>query len=96
MICSTEFLLKARLELLEAWEWYEDKQSGLGDRFKQYVYNCISIIEQHPERYPERRKNYREAIVKIFPYLIIYRVHKKRKVIAIVSVFHTRRSPRKK
>ena len=96
MIYSTEFLKKARLELAEAWEWYEDRQPGLGDRFKQHVFNCIQIIEQHPEQYPERRKNYREAIVKIFPYLVIYRIHKRKKVVAIVSVFHTRRKPRKK
>lgn len=56
MIYSTEFLLKARLELMEAWRWYEDKQPDLGDRFKQQVYDCIRTIEQHPERYPERRE----------------------------------------
>lgn len=32
MSYRTEFLKKARLELLEAWSWYEDKQPGLGDR----------------------------------------------------------------
>ncbi|MBD0279158.1 MAG: type II toxin-antitoxin system RelE/ParE family toxin [Flavisolibacter sp.] len=34
--------------------------------------------------------------VKIFPYLIIYRIHKRKKVIAIVSIFHTRRHPKNK
>ena len=96
MIYSTEFLLKARTELVQAWEWYEDKQPGLGDRFKQQVYNCIRIIEQHPERYPERKKYYREALVKIFPYLVIYRINKSKKRIAIVSVFHSSRKPKKK
>jgi hypothetical protein len=62
MIYVTEFLSKARLELLEAWEWYEDRQPGLGYRFKQKVYDCISIIEKYPERYPERRKNYSDSI----------------------------------
>lgn len=96
MTYTSEFLRKARMELTEAWEWYEDRQSGLGDRFKQHVFNCIKLIEQNPEQYPERRKNYREAIIKIFPYLIIYRIHKRKRIIAVVSVFHTRRSPRKK
>ncbi len=44
MTFSTEFLIKAHLELIEAWTWYEDKQPGLGDRFKQQVYNCIDKI----------------------------------------------------
>lgn len=96
MIYSTEFLLKARIELLEAWEWYEDKQPGLGDKFKQHVYSCLRIIEQHPNRYPERKKYYREALVKIFPYLVIYRIDKKQKRIAIISVFHNSRRPKKK
>ncbi len=96
MTFSTEFLIKARLELIEAWTWYEDKQPGLGDRFKQQVYNCIDKIEREPERYQESKKNYRQVSVKIFPYLIIYRIHKRKKVIAIVSIFHTRRHPKNK
>lgn len=37
------FLLlpKAQSEILEAWEWYEDKQPGLGDRFKNGVKRAI-------------------------------------------------------
>ncbi len=58
-------------------EWYEDKQPNLGDRFKKEVYNRIYQIEQFPERYPERKKNYREARIEIFPYLIIYRLKKR-------------------
>ncbi len=96
MIYSIEFLRRARLELLEAWEWYEDKQIGLGDKFKHQADICIRAVEKNPERYPERRRNYREGIVKGFPYLIIYRIHKRRNTIAIVSVFHTSRSPRRK
>ena len=96
MTYKTELLAKARLELFDAWSWYEDKQPGLGWRFRDKVYDCIKTIEKNPERYPERRKNYREALVKIFPYLVIYRIHKRKQTIAIVSVFHTYRSPSKK
>lgn len=96
MSYSIELLLRARQELLAAWEWYEDKQPGLGDRFKEQVFKSIFDIEKYPERYPERIKNYREASVKIFPYLIIYRIRKRNKLIAVISIFHTRRNPRKK
>jgi ParE toxin of type II toxin-antitoxin system, parDE len=64
---------------MDAWQWYEDRQPGLGDRFKQEVFSCIHIIEKHPERYPERKKHYKEALVNIFPYLLIYRINKRRK-----------------
>jgi plasmid stabilization system protein ParE len=96
MIYGTEFLRRARSELLEAWEWYEDKQVRLGDKFKQQVDICIRTIEQNPKRYPERRRNYREGIVKGFPYLVIYRIHGRKKTVVIISIFHTSRSPRKK
>jgi len=48
-------LAKARLELLESWEWYEDRQVGLGDRFKDEVFKAILQIEENPERYPVRK-----------------------------------------
>jgi hypothetical protein len=32
---KVEFLPRARRELLEAWDWYDDKWNGLGDRFMQ-------------------------------------------------------------
>jgi mRNA-degrading endonuclease RelE of RelBE toxin-antitoxin system len=96
MSYTSEFLLRARSELLAAWEWYEDKQEGLGDRFKKEVYDKISQIEITPERYPQRKKNFYEARLKIFPYLIIFRFQKQRKIIAIVSVFHTSRNPKRK
>ena len=86
------FLEKAKSELLETWIWYEERQEGLGERFKEKVFECINNIEQNPYRYPERKKNYREGLVDIFLYLIIYRVLKRRKLVLIVSVFHTKRN----
>lgn len=32
-VFTYEIVLRARYEMLEAWEWYENKQEGLGDRF---------------------------------------------------------------
>ena len=96
MSYNSQLLLRARSELLTAWEWYEDKQAGLGDRFKNEVYDKIRQIEVTPERYPVRKKRFREARINIFPYLIIYRIHTRKKIIAVVSVFHTSRNPRHK
>lgn len=89
-------LARARNELLEAWIQYEERQTGLGDRFKNEVYKRIHEIEQHPERYPERKKFYRETMIKIFPFLIIYRIDKKEKHVIVSSIFHGKRNPKKK
>lgn len=96
MIYQSIFLSKARLELLNAWSWYEDRQVGLGDRFKEEIVRCTVQIEKNPQRFPIRKLNYHEAAVNIFPYLIIYRIQKKEKQIVVVSIFHTKRSPNKK
>ena len=64
-------LLRARFELLDAWEWYEDKQTGLGDKFKKEVYSSFNQILKHPEHYPRKTGRYREALIDIFPYVLI-------------------------
>ena len=89
-------LSKARRELAAAFQWYEERQSGLGDRFVETVMHKLSLIEQDPTRYPKRIKNYREAVVPVFPYLIVYRIHSKLKVVAVVSIFHSKQNPVKK
>jgi mRNA-degrading endonuclease RelE of RelBE toxin-antitoxin system len=96
MTYKIEFLPRARRELLEAWDWYDDRWSGLGGRFMREIEKTLLQIEKTPDRYPERRKGFRETKIKVFPYLIIYRVQKRKKIVAISSIFHTRRNPKKK
>ena len=93
---KVEFLPRARRQLLEAWDWYDDRWSGLGDRFVREVESKLRQIEKTPERYPERRKSFRETPIKVFPYLIVYKVQKRKGIVAISSIFHTKRSPKKK
>ena len=88
-------LPKAQKEILEAWEWYEDKQIGLGDRFKDEVGKKIRAVVENPLHYPRKGK-YREAQTDVSPFLIVYKFDKKSNMIFIVSVFHTSRHPRKK
>ncbi len=87
---------RAQKEIHQAWDWYEDRQPGLGDRFLKEVINRLRQIEQYPERYPNRYKSYQETSVPIFPFLIIYRLNSRKRIVRVVSVFHTSLSPRKK
>lgn len=57
MSFNSKFLPKARLELLEAWIWYEDRQHDLGNRFKEEIFKAILLVQQNPERYAVRKKN---------------------------------------
>jgi hypothetical protein len=67
---SSTISSRAQKEISESWNWYEERQVGLGDRFVKEVINRITEIEQHPERYPNRFKSYKETLIDTFPYLI--------------------------
>jgi plasmid stabilization system protein ParE len=91
----TEFSDKARFELFDGWSWYELQQTGLGDRFENEVYRKIDQVKKNPLIYIANRE-LRQANVEVFPYLIVYRIEEKHKVILILSIFHTSRHPKKK
>jgi len=88
-------LPKAQLEIIKAWDWYEEKEAGLGDRFKRQVHLKIKAVLENPLHYPKKGK-YHEALTEDFPFLIVYHYNKKQNLIIIVSVFHTSRHPRRK
>ncbi|MEO6150084.1 MAG: type II toxin-antitoxin system RelE/ParE family toxin [Mucilaginibacter sp.] len=88
-------LSKAQQEILSAWEWYEDKQPELGDRFKRELAKKIKSILDNPLQYPLKGR-FHEVKTDDFPYLIVFKIDEKRNQILIVSVFHTSRNPAKK
>lgn len=96
MIYNVVFSDRSRKELEESWAWYEERQHGLGDRFSEAILNVIEQIETNPDKGLSRNTRFKEAIVKTFPFLVIYRVDKKDKVIFISSIFHSNRNPKGK
>ena len=95
-IYTTVLSSHAQKEIAKSWTWYEDRQPGLGDRFVREVIARIQKIEETPNRYPTRFKTYKEAPVGVFPFRIIYRINKKKKLIRVLSVFHSSLNPKKK
>jgi len=67
---------RAKWELKDSREWYEEKQVGLGDRFVNEVVTKLRNLEQDPTKGLRRNQHYYEAIVKTFPFLIIYRIER--------------------
>lgn len=83
-------------EYLTSFLWYEERSPGLGERFEQAVESKIQSIANNPLHYPTKKKNYREALVSVFPFLIVYKIYPEKKEIFIASIFHTSRRPGKK
>jgi hypothetical protein len=69
-------------EVDEAYRWYEQQRSGLGNDFLAAVEEVYQIIYQ----------NVRRALPRRFPYSVFYRVHADR--VEVIAVQHSRRDPR--
>ncbi len=93
---TIQILEEADKEFQEAANWYEDKSEGLGLRFIEVIKIKLEVIQRNPERNPKRKGNFRESVVRTFPYVIIYTFYKKENIITINSIFHTSLNPRKK
>ena len=86
----------AVVELQDAYHWYEERSAGLGSRFLALMSRRINEIGRSPETYRKIIGNYREVMVDVFPYVIIYELFKKEGIVFISYIFHTKRNPRLK
>ncbi|AGC77821.1 ParE-like toxin of type II ParDE toxin-antitoxin system [Nonlabens dokdonensis] len=91
---SLEIKEEARLQITDVFHYYESKRLGLGDLFLNHLENYFKRIIENPEHFPEKRKPYREAYLKRFPFLVIYTIEETK--IIIYAVFNTSRNPDKK
>jgi len=78
----------------EAFDWYEQQQAGLGDLFLTELENGFDNMETWPSSYSIIKKNYRQFILRTFPYVIVYEILNSD--VIVYAVFHTSRNPRKK
>lgn len=71
---------KVQVDFNEGFEWYEERKEGLGYEFLDAIENAIAEIVANPESYGSKENpNYREALLKRFPYVIVYRIYKRKK-----------------
>lgn len=86
-----EFLEEAEQELIEAALWYEDKEAGLGKRFRDEVAHIVSRITEDPLLWREREGGYRRVNCPVFPYFLAYIIRKQK--IIIIALGHGHRKP---
>jgi hypothetical protein len=55
MTYFVELSLKAEKEFFKAWRWYEDEQTGLGDRFENEFFRKIELIKNTRYNTPLRK-----------------------------------------
>src|SRR5438094_623627 len=92
------YRLRARPEvstdILEAADWYEHKQPGLGADFSSEVRQAVQSLRVNPLLYRIRHAKWRVRWVLIhrFPYRIVFVVEED--VITILAVTHAKRHDR--
>jgi len=86
--------LQAENELEDALYFYDLISTKIGDNFLNQINTCIESILLNPETYKLEFDVYRQAVVKKFPFVIIYtKIDSK---ILISAIFHTSKNPNKK
>ena len=85
------FLSPAKLELVEAVEFYEEAVPGLGLEFLDEVERTIARIDRHPKAWNPISENQRRCRMRRFPYGLIYSIDGGK--IVISALMHFRRHP---
>lgn len=76
--------------------YYEEKRTGLGNEFVEEVFETIEYIQKFPLHFHVFDKQYRQARINRFPFLIVYEFVKENNTVVIISVFHGNRNPENK
>lgn len=82
----------AEQEANEAYDWYEDREHGLGGRFRNSIKRGIDSITANPLGYPiVYGTKIRHAVIRDFPFRIIFSIEDT--TIVIFAIFHDSRDP---
>lgn len=89
MAYELSIILEAEQDIDDSVLWYEDQQNELGTRFHFEVLEGFEKLKRHPHNYSFFREDYRQLILKHFPFKIVFKINLKR--VTVLGVFHTSR-----
>jgi plasmid stabilization system protein ParE len=92
---AVRLVLAAEVEqdITEAFAWYEDQRSGLGEEFLASVEAALAAIRRDPELHATVHENYRRGFVRRFPYGIFYEYSAR--TVTVYCIIHAARDPAK-
>ena len=82
---------EAEADMAEGFDWYEDRREGLGYEFLREVRSVLAKIEENPLRYAVLYRTVRRALVRKFPYKVLYFIEAGR--VEVIGVIHAKRAP---
>lgn len=88
---NVDFTTEARKDLFEAAEYYENREQGLGMRFRDEIAAVLTAAARVPCLWRERKAGYRRVNCPVFPYYIAYVIRED--FLIVVAVAHGSRKP---
>ncbi len=88
---TLEILDDAEREFVLASLWYEDKERGLGKRFRDEIARVLLRILDDPLLWRARPSGYRRVNCPAFPYYVAYVIRGDK--IVVMAIAHERRKP---
>ncbi|MCK1740898.1 type II toxin-antitoxin system RelE/ParE family toxin [Bradyrhizobium sp. 139] len=85
------FTQAARADLADAVRWYDAHAPHVVPQFRDALRAALIRIADNPKQFPPALKNTRRALLRRFPYILVFR--EMDDAIYVVAVFHTSRDP---
>ncbi len=80
-------------DLTETLGWYKDQSDGLEKRFITEMSKILKRMEIFPKTFPIDYLQIRKALLKKFPYKILYFIDESKQEIHVIGVVHQSRHP---
>lgn len=80
-------------EAREAFRWYEQERTTLGAEFMAAIQELLEAARRLPDASPAVGAHTRRALLRRFPYLVLYVVEAD--VVVVTAIMHTHRDPRR-
>jgi plasmid stabilization system protein ParE len=90
MSLPVAYLPEAQDDIDAAYQYYEQRLAGLGDRFLDELRQVVERVADHPALYGTVHQDIRAAPLRRFPYVVYYRPEPTR--VLVIAVQHGRRS----
>jgi len=90
---TVRFLPLARLDVIEARNWYELRSPGLGDAFILEIDRQLDRVADNPLEFPVMLADIRRARLRRFPHALFFRIVEAD--CFVFACFHASRDPRR-
>ena len=74
----------------EAYLWYEQQMSGLGEQLLKEVDERFNDLVKNPQYYSFLTGNYRHVLLRRFPFKVVFEIHGKK--VVVYAILHTSRN----